>query len=155
MPAPHRYQATLTWSGAAAGPASDYRTYSRAFRCEIAGKEPLLGSADPTFLGDAALHNPEDHLLVAVAACHMLSWLALCVRKGIHVQAYADQPEATMTWVGDTYAFTDLLLRPHATIVAGDAQAAMALHDEAHRLCFIARSVNFPVRHQATVAIAG
>jgi organic hydroperoxide reductase OsmC/OhrA len=155
MPAPHQYRARLTWSGSAAGPASDYRTYSRAFRCDIAGKEPLIGSADPAFLGDPARHNPEDHLLVALASCHMLSWLSLCVRKGIHVQDYVDEPQATMSWVGDTYAFTDLLLRPRATIAAGDAQVAQALHADAHRLCFIARSVNFPVRHEATVAFPG
>ncbi len=154
MPAPHSYRARLVWSGAPAGPVTDYRGYSREFRCEIAGKPPLIGSADPTFLGDPELHNPEDHLLVALASCHMLSWLARCARRGVRVSGYVDQPEATMTWVGDTYAFTDLLLRPRATITAGDRDLALALHQEAHHLCFIARSVNFPVRHQAEVAIA-
>ncbi len=153
MPSPHSYRAHLVWSGATAGPIVDYRGYSREFRCEIAGKPPLIGSADPTFLGDPSRHNPEDHLLVALASCHMLSWLSLCARRGVGVTAYADEAEASMTWIGDTYAFTDLLLRPRATIV-GDRDLALALHDEAHHLCFIARSVNFPVRHQAEVAIA-
>ena len=38
------------------------------------------------------------------------------------------------------------MLRPVATLVLGaDAARALALHEEAHRLCFIANSVNFPV----------
>jgi organic hydroperoxide reductase OsmC/OhrA len=30
-------------------------------------------------------------------------------------------------------------------IAAGDREQALSLHHEAHRLCFIANSVNFPV----------
>jgi organic hydroperoxide reductase OsmC/OhrA len=33
-------------------------------------------------------------------------------------------------------------------------KAAEALHEDAHRDCFIASSVNFPVRHEATVTVA-
>jgi len=39
-----------------------------------------------------------------------------------------------------------VLLKPKVKISAGNDQAkALALHHEAHRFCFIARSVNFPV----------
>jgi hypothetical protein len=34
------------------------------------------------------------------------------------------------------------------------AERAMELHDRAHELCFIARSVNFPVRHEASIGAA-
>jgi organic hydroperoxide reductase OsmC/OhrA len=48
------------------------------------------------------------------------------------------------------------LPRPHATIAPGrDAGLAQRLHDAVDELCFIARSVNFPVRHQPTTAVAG
>jgi len=33
--------------------------------------------------------------------------------------------------------------------------AAEALHDRAHGLCYVANSVNFPVRHEPSTAVAG
>jgi len=153
MPAEHHYRADLTWTGADAGPTADYRTYSRAFSLRIPGKVDLDGSSDPHFVGDPTRHNPEDLLLAAVASCHLLSWLSLCARRGVRASAYRDTPEATLSWVGDTYAITGMVLRPHVAIAAGDDRVlALALHDEAHRVCFIARSVNFPVRCEATLA---
>ena len=50
-------------------------------------------------------------------------------------------------------AFVQVLLRPRVRIAAGgDLAKATALHHEAHRFCFIARSVNFPVDIEAQVA---
>jgi len=50
--------------------------------------------------------------------------------------------------------FTDVVLRPRVTVVAGtNVEKAQALHDTAHHECFIANSVNFPVRHEATIVI--
>lgn len=152
MPAIHRYQADLEWTGAVQGPTADYRTYSREFALRLPGKAELRGSSDPHFVGDPALHNPEDLLLAAVASCHLLSWLSLCARRGVRVVGYRDRPEATMAWNGGTYAFTEVVLRPVATILPGDDIAlARALHEEAHRLCFIARSVAFPIRCEPDV----
>jgi organic hydroperoxide reductase OsmC/OhrA len=34
----------------------------------------------------------------------------------------------------------------------GDGARALALHEQAHGLCFIARSVNFPVHCEAQMA---
>ena len=152
MPNVHRYSADLEWIGAAQGPTSDYRGYAREFVLRLPGKVELRGSADPHFVGDPTLHNPEDLLLAAVASCHLLSWLSLCSRRGVRVLSYRDQPEATMAWNGETFAFSEVVLRPRATIQPGDdAALALALHDEAHRLCFIARSVAFPIRCEPTV----
>jgi organic hydroperoxide reductase OsmC/OhrA len=149
----HHYRALVTWSGAVHGPTSTYQGYSREFRVEIEGKPALIGSADPAFRGDPALPNPEDQLLTALAACHMLSWLALCAMNRIAVTAYRDQATATMAWDVDTYRFTEVVLHPQATLAAvGDLAKATALHEQAHHLCFIARSVNFPVRTMPTFA---
>ncbi len=76
----HRYELRLDWTGGRQGAAESYVSYAREYRIEIAGKPTLIGSADPTFHGDASLHNPEEMLLAALSACHMLSYLALCVR---------------------------------------------------------------------------
>ena len=52
--------------------------------------------------------------------------------------------------------FTSVVLRPHVVIAAGcDRAQAEALHATAHAMCFIARSVNFPVEHHPIVQVAG
>jgi organic hydroperoxide reductase OsmC/OhrA len=47
--------------------------------------------------------------------------------------------------------YLDLAAR-HGIVVTGLAQR---LHDAVDELCFIARSVNFPVRHQPSTVVAG
>ena len=148
----HSYTARIVWTGAAQGPTRDYKNYSREFTAEIAGKPSLRGSADATFLGDKSLHNPEDLLLIALSTCHMLSYLAACGMAGVQVTAYEDATEGTMAIKDKRMRFTEVVLRPRVTLAPGaDAARAMALHEKAHNDCFIANSVNFPVRHEAEI----
>lgn len=152
-PKPHRYTCDLTWTGAAAGPATDPKTFSRALTLDYGDGKVIAGSADPNFLGDPTRLNPEQLLLGAVASCHLLTWLYLAARHGIGVVAYADQPEGTLSWIGDTFAMTAMTLHPRITLATGaDLAKADALHHDAHQQCFIARSVNFPITVAATYA---
>jgi len=145
MPRDHHYSAHLIWTGAVQGPTKDYASYSRDYVVRIAGKLDLIGSSDPLFRGDPKRHNPEDWLVVALSACHMLTYLAICARKRIQVLAYEDEASGTMVLEGGGGHFTEVVLRPKVTLAAGsDAAAAQALHEEAHHNCFIAASVNFP-----------
>ena len=149
----HRYSALLTWTGAARGPTADYAGYSREFDAQIAGKPAFKGSADPTFRGDPSLHNPEELLVIALASCHMLSYLAECAMAKIAVVAYEDAAEGTMAMAEGRIRFTEVVLRPRVRLAKGaDLARAEALHQRAHDVCFIANSVNFPVRHEASVA---
>jgi len=151
----HEYRTNLTWTGATAGPTASYATYSREYVVEIDGKPPLRGSADPLFRGDGALHNPEDLLVAALSGCHLLSYLALAARAGVHVVAYEDRAHGTMVLEGGGGRFTEVVLRPRVTIAAGGDEAlARRLHDQAHAGCFIAASMNFPVRHVPEVQVA-
>jgi len=151
----HHYEAKLTWTGAAAGPTRDYKSYSREYRVEFDGKPPMTGSADPAFRGDPALHNPEELLLVALSSCHMLSYLALAALEGLEVVAYEDAAGGTMQQEGRGGRFTEVVLRPRVLLAPGsDPARAETLHEDAHETCFIANSVNFPVRHEATVSCA-
>jgi len=91
-------------------------------------------------------------LISALAACHMLWYLHLASTAGIVVTAYEDRPVG----IGEVAAsgagrFVRAILRPKITLAAGmDAQAADAIHGRIHEVCFIARSVNFPVEFEAT-----
>ena len=138
------------------GPTASYAGYSREYRIEIPGKPPITGSADPTFRGDPALANPEDMLVAALSACHMLSYLAVCALGKIKVISYEDAASGTMSEIGpQRSAFTEVVLRPRVVISAdSDAAKAKALHDQAHKICFIANSVNFPVRHEPEISQA-
>jgi organic hydroperoxide reductase OsmC/OhrA len=147
----HHYEARLIWTGATQGPTSSYEAYSRDYRAEVAGKPPIEGSSDPAFRGDASRYDPENLLVVSLSACHMLSYLHLCASAGIEVVAYEDRPRGTMAIKDRKMRFVDVLLEPRVTIGKGDRDKAIALHEEAHAQCFIASSVNFPVRHQPTV----
>jgi len=152
----HHYDLKLRWTGAAMGPTASYAGYSREYRIEIPGKSPITGSADPTFRGDPALANPEDMLVAALSACHMLSYLAVCALGKIKVISYEDAASGTMSEIGpQRSAFTEVVLRPRVVISAdSDAAKAKALHDQAHKICFIANSVNFPVRHEPEISQA-
>ena len=48
--------------------------------------------------------------------------------------------------------FSEVELHPEITITKdSDIQTAHALHDEAHRMCFIANSCNFPITCQPKI----
>ena len=151
----HHYQARVIWTGADQGPTKDYRSYSRTHRVELPGKAAFEASSDPAFGGDPALINPEDMLVVALSTCHMLSYLALAGLEGLQVVNYRDNARGTMQQLGKGGRFTEVVLAPEVEIAEGsDLARAEALHEEAHKICFIANSVNFPVRHEATVRTA-
>ena len=151
----HSYEVKLTWTGAVQGPTRDYKSYSREYRIEAPGKPALAASADPAFRGDPALYNPEDLLVAALSGCHMLTYLAYCALQGIAVVAYEDQAGGTMVQEGSGGRFTEVVLRPRVTVAAGsDLDKARALHEKAHADCFVANSVNFPVRNEPEVVEA-
>ena len=151
----HTYLATVAWTGAADGPTTDYESYSREYDIRIDGKTDLAGSSDPNYRGDAARHNPEDLMVGAVSSCHMLWYLHLCAVKGVKVTGYEDAAEGTMVEAPGNGRFTEIVLKPVVTITAdSDPERARALHDRAHKECFIANSVNFPVRCDPDIRVA-
>lgn len=144
----HHFEARIRWTGAAEGPTVSYGGYSREYLIEIDGKSPIRGSSVPVYRGDPGLHNPEDLLVASLSACHMLWYLHLCTDAGIQVAAYEDDASGTMDQVDGSLAFTEVTLRPKVTIIEGNVEQANNLHVPANRACFIANSVNFPVRHE-------
>ena len=148
----HEFRCSLRWTGAAEGPTTRYDGYSRAYRVDFEGKPPLLGSAAPPFRGDGSLHNPEDLLMAALSACHCLSFLALAARARIQVVDYGDEAWGRMALVDRGLQFVEVVLRPTVTLAPqSNRDRVLVLHDRAHDECFIARSVNFEVRHEVTI----
>lgn len=143
----HEYAARVIWTGSGEAGTSDYASYDRDHRIVIAGKSDIDGSADPAFRGAPDRHNPEDLFLAAIAACHMLTYLSLCARKGVRVLSYdvAASGGLALTAAGGG-RFDAVTLEPVVTVAAGsDLELATRLDDVAHEQCFIANSCSVPV----------
>ncbi|MFS0852385.1 OsmC family protein [Microbacterium sp. 179-I 3D4 NHS] len=149
----HRYALTAQWTGNTGTGTSGYREYRRDVTIAVEGKPELLASADKPFRGDPTRWNPEDLLLASLSECHLLSYLHACVTAGVVVVSYRDRATGVMKEDGaGGGAFVDVLLRPEVVVAeASMIEAAERAHQQAHDWCFIARSMNFPVRHEATV----
>lgn len=142
----HTYRVTIDWTGNDGEGTKTYRGYRRDHTITAAGKPPIPASSDPSFRGDPCRHNPEELLVAALSSCHMLWYLHLCAVNQMNVVAYHDSASGLMEESADgSGAFTRVTLKPAVTIAAGDREKARALHADAHRFCFIAKSVNFPV----------
>lgn len=144
---PHKYKLSVEWTGNRGTGTATYAGYDRDHLIECGNKPPIEGSSDPAFRGDASKWNPEELLLASISACHKLWYLHLCASAGISVIRYRDDAEATMIEDSDGAGrFVAAALRPHVIISAGgDPVHASQLHDQAHRFCFIANSVNFAI----------
>ena len=152
----HRYRVGLAWSGVTTDAAS-FRRHDRGYVLTAVGKPAIHGSSDAGFRGDGAKWNPEDLLVASLSACHQLWYMGLCAASGIVVVGYEDAAEGVMVEesAGGGGQFTSVTLRPRVTLAAGaDLGKAAELHHRAHELCFIARSVNFPVTVEPEV-VAG
>jgi organic hydroperoxide reductase OsmC/OhrA len=148
----HAYQIKTTWTGNRGTGTSDYRAYERAHEFSAPHKPVIVGSSDPAFRGDATRYNPEELLVASLSACHMLWYLHLCSENGIVVTAYADDAHGTMAETSNGSGhFTEVALHPVITIASGDGELAQRLHERAHERCYIARSVNFPVRCESEI----
>jgi len=143
----HTYQTTVAWSAGEGPGTTDYRSYSRNHIVAAGEKPESPASSDPTFRGDRERYNPEELLLASLSSCHMLWYLHLCAVNGIVVREYCDRAVGRMVTQADGGGqFVRAELRPVVAISASsDPARAFALHEDAHRLCFIARSVNFEV----------
>lgn len=150
----HAYAVEVEWTGAGADGTRTYRSYTRDHVIRIDGLPDILGSADPTFRGDRARHNPEQLLLASLAQCHMLSYLHQAASRGIVVTGYRDAASGTMETSGTGGRFTEVVLRPIVTITDASRTAdALDAHGQANRDCFIAASVAFPVLHEPTILV--
>lgn len=152
----HRYEIQVEWTGNRGTGTSSYSAYGREHTIRAGTKPDIAGSSDPAFRGRADRWNPEDLMVAAASACHKLWYLHLCAVAGIVVMAYRDDAEGTMLDDPEHGHFTEIVLRPQVAIRAGDdLEKAHELHHAAHGKCYIANSVNFPIRCEPRVALVG
>lgn len=148
----HKYEVRTTWTGNTGQGTATYSSYSRAHEIFIPNKPPIPGTTEVPRFHDASRYTPEELLVAALSACHMMWLLHLCADAKITVQSYVDDAQGRMAVQGQTGQFAEVTLRPVMRITdPARVPDALALHEEAHKLCHIARSVNFPVHCNPSV----
>jgi organic hydroperoxide reductase OsmC/OhrA len=147
----HSYTSTIIWTGDRGQGTAEYRGYDRTWEVRTPGKPVIQCSNDPLLGGDPARPNPEDLLLSALSACHMLWYLHLASQAGVVVLGYEDEPIGVSETSPDGAGrFIRATLRPTIRVRRGtDVASADALHRQIHQYCLIARSLNFPVEYAA------
>ncbi len=145
MPSEHRISVEWSRNG---GPFAR-GNYSPQHLITYTGGETLHGSPSTEFGGDGAHADPEQLLLSALSACHMLTFLAIAANRGYVVDDYRDAAVAVLDKNADgKMAVVRATLAPKVSF-SGDKQPSAEeyakLHERAHAACFIANSVKTAV----------
>jgi len=117
-----------------------YDAYPRNHTITFKDGAPVTFSAAPAYKGDPSKGDPEDMLVAALSSCHMLSFLAICGKKRITVEAYDDDATGWLENEGGKLWMTRVVLRPKVRADAA-AETLAEIHHLAHEACFIANSV--------------
>ncbi len=147
----HGYSVTVTWSRGDAGFADG--SYSRAHEWHFDGGTVVPASASPSIVGPERARedavDPEEAFVAALSSCHMLTFLDLARRAGFTVDSYEDRAEGSMARLERGRWWVDRVLLQPRVAFSGDRQPDAgeldALHEDAHRRCFIANSVRTDV----------
>ena len=144
----HKYEARVSWTRSEGEKFTDNR-YSRVHEWTFDGGVTVRASSSPGVvplpLSAADAVDPEEALIASASSCHMLWFLSLAARKGLVVDSYVDEAEATLAKnpAGKLYV-ARIALRPRIAF-SGERQPSPdeleALHHAAHDECFIAHSL--------------
>jgi organic hydroperoxide reductase OsmC/OhrA len=137
-----QHHATIDWHRGSTD--FSYEEYPRDHTWTFEGGIEVAASAAPTFRGTPDRVDPEDAFVASLAACHMLTFLALAARKNFVIESYRDSATGLLAKNEDgRLAMTTVTLRPDITFgdSAPTAEELERLHHQAHRGCFIANSV--------------
>ncbi len=143
----HTHTASLSWS--LHGRDFSYETYSRDHTLTFENGQKSLASSAPSFVGNPDALNPETLLVGALLSCHMLTFLAVCSKRGYVVEHYDDAASALLDKNAEgNMAITRITLQPKV-VFSGDKQPSaediVKLHERAHAHCFIANSIRAEV----------
>ena len=139
------HSATVTWHLA---PRAEFTAdnFNKDHEWTFPGGDVVPASSSPFYGGVATRVNPEEAVIAGLSSCHMLTFLALAAKQGLKVLSYVDSAVGVLGRNADgRMALTEITLRPR--VVFGDHTAVEqadfeALHQKAHKHCFIGNSLN-------------
>ena len=140
------HRATIDWQRSSQD--FTYQTYNRAHEWRFAATT-VPASATKDYRGDESRVNPEEALVAALSACHMLTFLAVAAKRKLSLDSYRDEAVGVLEKnAAGRLAVTRVTLRPHIVWSAGvtvSTEDLAKLHHDAHEGCFIANSVKTEV----------
>ena len=150
----HQYRASVKWSRS--GAAFTDQRYSRGHTWSFDGGVTVPASSSPLSVklpySVTEAVDPEEAFVVALASCHMLTFLWVASRQGFLVESYEDDAVGAMTKNERRVSWVSAVTLHPRIVYGGDRRPSPEdegrLHHEAHEQCFIANSV----RTQITVA---
>ncbi len=153
----HSYAARVVWSGSTG---AGYDAYDRRHAGQVGDTTTGL-SSDAAFLGDPALVNPEQLIVLAAASCQLLSFLAVAARARLDVLAYSDDAAAVMPVSTRPVGLSSITLRPQVVVAdrlsgsGSPVTEARVVHlsEVAHRECYVANSLRTPIEVVPTVVL--
>ncbi len=146
------YTTTITWTNDALNEFVKGR-YTRGHTWSFDGGVEVSASSSPhavriPYSVEAAV-DPEEALVAAASACHMLTFLWLASRKGFVVSSYTDTAFGEMTKGHDGKEWISRITLDPTIEWTGDSIPTEAeiteLHHAAHDGCFIANSIKSEV----------
>jgi len=130
-------------------PDFEYKSYNRDHNWSFDGGIIVRASANPAYLGNERCVDPEEAFVASLSSCHMLTFLAICCRKGFVLDGYRDEAVGILAKdSGGRMAMTKVTLRPQVRFGAGKTptpEELAQMHEQAHHACFIANSVKTEV----------
>lgn len=138
----HTYRTAARWTG------------QRSGEVEAEGvAEPLRFSAPPEFQGEAGLWSPETFFLAAANTCFLTTFIAIAEFSKLELVGVEMAAEAHLERVpGQGYRFTEVVVRPVVTLAhEADREKAARLLEKAEKSCIVARSLQTPLRVEASL----
>jgi len=138
------HRAAVEWTRST--PGFGYDEFNRSHLVRF-GEHEAPGDTIADFFGRGEGADPEALFAASLAACHMLTFLAVASRQRIVVDSYADEPAAFLEKnAAGRLALARVVLKPRVRFAAEVAPAKLAqLHALAHRNCFVAHAVKAEV----------
>ena len=142
------FEISLSWPAAPGQSMPPTAKFSRNNLLSGTDKPVVPAGLPISYGGDAGRYNPEELMIMSLAHCHMLTFLAYAEKKHIVVLHYQDQASGILggNAAGKT-SMQEVVLRPRVVVAAGTAlDEVTALHGPAHANCFMANSIAFAMR---------
>jgi organic hydroperoxide reductase OsmC/OhrA len=151
------HRASIEWRRT--GPDFAYETYDRGHVWRFDEGLAVPGNAAranvPRSAPEARGVDPEQAFVAALSACHMLWFLHLACRDKLVVERYADDARGVLAKNAEgREAMTRVTLRPVVSFsgAAPTPERHAALHEQAHRHCYIANSVKTEIVLEPRIA---
>lgn len=152
-----QHEACVSWQRG--GAVFTDNRYSRRHSWSFDGGAQVVASSSPHVvkvpMSDASAVDPEEAFVAALASCHMLWFLGLAAQAGVLVDGYVDSASSGMSTLPDgRQVLGPIVLRPQVTLAAGQGdlhEKLAVLHHAAHEQCFLASTLRYPLRVEATL----